>query len=198
MDKGDPATVTVAVDDGAAATRVRNTTTTAVLLKLRRPTPRTYRSAQCPKCEGQVLELEGELVGDAGVPVTLAQGETVIMSYRTADRTAKAGQDYVQTTGTLTFTSQELNPVITVATLEDELNETDEFFTVTLLPADLPDGSRTDRLDYTLTILDDDGLTATLSAERLILEEGEPATFTVELRGGTSTAPVEVKYRVAE
>ena len=120
------------------------------------------------------------------------------MSYRTADGTAKAGQDYVQTTGTLTFTSRELNPVITVATLEDELNETDEFFTVTLLPADLPDGSRTDRLDPTLTIFDDDGLTATLSAERLILEEGEPATFAVELSGGTSTAPVVVNYLVAE
>ena len=170
---------------------------TAVSLKLRRPTRRTYRSAQCPKCEGQVLELEGELVSDAGVPVTLAEGERVVMSYRTADGTATAGQDYVDTTGTLTFTFQELSPVITVATLEDELNETDEFFTVTLLPADLPDGSRTDRLDYTLTILDDDGLTATLSAERLVLEEGEPATFAVELSGGTSTAPVEVNYLVA-
>lgn len=169
----------------------------AVALKLRKPTPRTHRSAQCPKCEGEVLELEGELVSDAGVPVTLAEGERVIMSYRTSDGTAKAGLDYAQTTGTLTFTSEQLSPVITVATLEDQLNETDEFFTVTLLPADLPDGSRTDKLDPTLTIFDDDGLTATLSAERLVLEEGEPATFAVELSGGTSTAPVVVNYQVA-
>ena len=122
----------------------------------------------------------------------------VVISYRTSDRTAKAGQDYVRTTGTLTFTSQEPSPVIRVATIEDELNETDEFFTVTQLPAELPDGTRSDRVDRTLTIIDDDGLTATLRAEQPSLEEGEPATFSVELSGGTGTAPVVVNYRVAE
>ena len=155
------------------------------------------RAAQCLKCEGQVLELAGELVSDEGVPVTLAAGEEVIMSYRTSDGTARAGEDYVETTGTLTFTVREPSPLIRVETLEDELNESDEFFTVTLLPAELPDGSRTDRLDSTLTIFDNDGLTATLSAEQTTLEEGEPATFQVELSGGTSTAPVAVAYEVA-
>ena len=195
-------------DAGSATARIRNPATTTVSFKVRTSTawrgglpgvttPRASSSAQCPKCEGEVLELEGELVSDAGVPVTLAEGEEVVMSYRTADGTAKAGQDYAHTTGTLTFTSREPSPVITVATLEDQLNETDEFFTVTLLPANLPDGSRTDKLDPTLTIFDDDGLTATLSAERLILEEGEPATFAVELSGGTSTAPVVINYQVA-
>ena len=155
------------------------------------------RTAQCPTCEGQVQELEGELVSDEGVPVTLAEGDEVIMSYRTSDGTARAGEDYVETTGTLTFTVQEPNPLIRVETLEDELNESDEFFTVTLLPAELPDGSRTDRLDKTLSILDNDGLTATVSAEQTVLEEGEPAGFRVELGGGISTAPVAVEYVVA-
>ena len=156
-----------------------------------------YRSAQCPKCEGQILELAGELVSDEGVPVTLAEGEVVIMNYRTSDGTARAGEDYTETTGTLTFTAQEPSPLIRVETLEDELNESDEFFTVTLLPAELPNGSRTDRLDSTLTIFDNDGLTATVSGEQTILEEGEPARFRVEISGGTSTAPVEVAYLVA-
>lgn len=102
------------------------------------------------------------------------------MTYRTSDGTARAGEDYAETTGTLTFTVREPSPLISVATLEDELNESDEFFTVTLLPAELPDGSRTDRLDSTLTIFDNDGLTATVSAEQTILEEGEPARFLVE------------------
>ncbi len=158
---------------------------------------RAYRSAQCLKCEGQILELDGELVSDEGVPVPLAEGEEVVVSYRTTDGTARAGEDYAETTGTLTFTAQEPSPLITVETLEDELNERDEFFIVTLLPAELPDGSRTDRLDSTLTIFDNDGLTATVSAERSMLEEGEPATFRVELSGGTSTAPVKVEYLVA-
>ena len=155
-----------------------------------------YRSAQCPKCEGQILEIAGELVSDEGVPVTLTEGE-VVMNYRTSDGTARAGEDYAETTGTLTFTVQEPSPLVRVETLEDELNESDEFFTVTLLPAELPDGSRTDRLDSTLTIFDDDGLTATVSGEQTILEEGEPARFRVELSGGTSTAPVEIAYLVA-
>ena len=158
---------------------------------------RASRSAQCPKCEGQILELDGELVSDEGVPVTLVEGEEVVVSYRTTDGTARAGEDYAETTGTLTFTAQEPSPLIAVETLEDELNERDEFFIVTLLPAELPDGSRTDRLDSTLTIFDNDGLTATVSAERSMLEEGEPATFRVELSGGTSTAPVKVEYLVA-
>ena len=161
-----------------------------------RLTPAYRSEPQCPKCEGQTLELAGELVSDEGVPVTLTAGE-VVMSYRTTDGTAHAGEDYVETTGTLTFTVQEPSPLIRVETLEDELNESDEFFTVTLLPAELPDGNRTDRLDSTLTIFDDDGLTATVSAEQTILEEGEPARFRVKLSGGTSTAPVVVAYVVA-
>ena len=119
---------------------------------------RASRTAQCPKCEGQILELEGDLVSDEGVPVTLVEGEEVIMTYRTADGTARAGEDYAETTGTLTFTAQEPSPLIRVETLEDELNERDEFFIVTLLPAELPDGSRTDRLDSTLTIFDNDAV----------------------------------------
>ncbi|MDD9984869.1 MAG: hypothetical protein OXQ31_01210 [Spirochaetaceae bacterium] len=196
----------MAVGDRATATRIRSATPASVSLKSRwstrqagrgKETQRVYRSAQCPKCEGQTLELEGELVSDEGVPVTLAEGEEVIMTYRTSDGTARAGEDYAKTTGTLTFTVREPSPLIRVTTLEDELNESDEFFTVTLLPAELPDRSRTDRLDSTLTIFDNDGLTATLSAEQTILEEGEPARFRVELSGGVSTAPVVVEYVVA-
>ena len=153
--------------------------------------------AQSGGGEGEVLEFEVELRSPEGVPVTLAEGEEVITSYGTADGTAKAGLDYTHTTGTLTFTAQEPRPVITVATLEDELNEADEFFIVTVLPADLADGSRTDKLDQTLSIRDNDGLTATLSAERLILEEGEPATFAVQLSGAISTEPVVINYQVA-
>lgn len=165
--------------------------------KVTGPWVRADRSAQCANCEGELLELEVELVNEDGSSVTLSGNQAVVVSYRTTDGTAKAGDDYrAIADGSLTITGNE-RPLIQVQTFEDTLNEADETFTVTLLPADLPDGGRTDRLDPTLTIFDDDGLTAVLSASTSTLEEGDAATFAVELTGGTSTAPVVIGYEVA-
>ena len=159
---------------------------------------RAHRSAQCASCEGEVLEHVAELVSDDGIPVTLSGNQVVIVSYYTSDGEAKAGEDYrAITDAALTFTPTELQPLIQVETFEDTLNESDETFRVTLLPADLPNGGRTDRLDPTLTIFDNDGLAAALSASTSTLEEGAMATFAVELTGGTSTEPVVIGYEVA-
>ena len=158
---------------------------------------RADRAAQCRNCEGELVEYQVELVNVVeSAPVTLSGDQVVVVSYHTTDGTAKAGEDYhAIVDGSLTITAN-VQPVIQVRTLEDTLNEADETFTVTLLPADLPDGGRSDRLDPTLTIFDDDGLAAMLRASTSTLEEGEAATFAVELTGGTSTAPVVIGYEV--
>ena len=177
---------------------VRNLTTAEVSLRPRGAGAwtRADRSAQCANCEGELLELEVELVNEDGIPVTLSGDQVVVVSYRTTDGTATAGEDYLAIAdGSLTI-SANVQPLIQVQTIEDNLNEADETFTVTLLPADLPDGGRTDRLDPRLTIFDDDGLAAVLSANTSTLEEGAAATFAVELTGGTSTAPVVIRYEV--
>ena len=46
------------------------------------------------------------------------------------------------------------------------------------------------------TIIDDDELEARVSAYAVNVVEGNTATFTVEVTGGTSTAPVKVRYAV--
>jgi dienelactone hydrolase len=54
------------------------------------------------------------------------------VDYATSDATALAGQDYVETRGTLEFASGELVKFLTIPILSDELVELDERFTVTL------------------------------------------------------------------
>ncbi len=77
--------------------------------------------------------------GDSGTvnavfTVTLgpASSQVVTVDYTTADGTAKAGQDYTATSGTLTFNAGETQKTITVPVLGDTASEGDETFTVTL------------------------------------------------------------------
>ena len=76
---------------------------------------------------------EGE---DAAVafPVTLsreASGE-VTVQYLTLDGTAKAGEDYTHTQGTLTFAVGETEKTVSVPILDDALDEGEETFTLKL------------------------------------------------------------------
>ena len=131
-----------------------------------------------------VVELSGE------------SRKTVTVSYKTADGTALAGEDYTAVALTeLEFTSGVTAQTISVATSEDTLNESNETFKVTLSSASNATLD-TDDAEATGTIEDDDELTAAVTAdsETGTVAEGEPTTFTVTLTGGTSTAEVVVDY----
>ena len=71
---------------------------------------------------------------DAVFTVTLdpASGKTVTVTYNTSDNTATAGQDYVDTFGTLTFAPDVTTQTITVTVNGDDTYEGNETFTVTL------------------------------------------------------------------
>jgi Calx-beta domain/Repeat of unknown function (DUF5648) len=71
---------------------------------------------------------------NAAFRVTLSQpsNQTVTVQYGTADVTATAGQDYVATSGTLTFTPGRTYHSIYVPILTDAVVEGSETFTVTL------------------------------------------------------------------
>jgi hypothetical protein len=56
----------------------------------------------------------------------------VTVTYATADGTATQGQDYVATTGTLTFGPGQTQQTITVTVMADPTNATDETFFVGL------------------------------------------------------------------
>jgi Calx-beta domain len=92
------------------------------------------------------------------VTVTMAAPEagcpsTGSVRYRTVDGSADAGQDYVDTTGTLSWTTPGPR-VVAVQVERDDLHEPDEAFTVELFGARgvaIADGTAT------VTVLNDDG-----------------------------------------
>ena len=57
---------------------------------------------------------------------------TVTVNYGTADDTARAGQDYVATSGTLSFAPGEMVKTVKVNLIDDALPEKDEFFKLVL------------------------------------------------------------------
>ena len=66
------------------------------------------------------------------VSLSAASSQTVTVNYTTVNGTATAGTDYTAKTGILTFTPGQISQIITVPILNDNLNEADETFTVSL------------------------------------------------------------------
>ena len=140
--------------------------------------------------------------GAAAFEVTLSEpsDQTVTVAYATADGTALEGSDYTDTSGTLQFAPGEVMMTISVPTVEDDIEEETETFTVTLgspSGATIADGTATG------TITDDDGPVTppptlpTLSIEDAAANEGDPVEFTVTLTG-TRTGNVTVAYATAD
>jgi large repetitive protein len=75
--------------------------------------------------------VEGET---AGFTVTLsgAASEDVTVHYRTADGSARAGQDFAETEGDLTIPAGQTSGMISVQTTQDAIDEVDETFVVNL------------------------------------------------------------------
>ena len=135
------------------------------------------------------------------VTLSAATSQDVVVSYSSSngagDAGAVAGDDFTAVEGTLTFgATSGLTQTITVAIINDDLNEATETFTVTLGQVTMPDGVELGDTDATVEILDNDDLTVMVTADADIVAEGDPATFTVALTGGTSTGGVVVTYTV--
>jgi hypothetical protein len=75
-----------------------------------------------------------EDVGALTVTVLRSGGSTgnLTVEYATTDGTAKAGEDYTSTSGTLNFTGGETSKTFQIPITDDSTTETDEFFTVAL------------------------------------------------------------------
>ena len=135
--------------------------------------------------------------GTAEFEVTLspAGSETVTVDFQTVDGTAAAGSDYTTKTGTLTFAAGQTTKTIMVSTVEDDVQEETEAFTVTLsnpTGATLADDSGTG----TITDDDDEGgggvTTPELSIGDAAVEEGGTAEFEVTLSpAGSETVTVD-------
>ena len=126
----------------------------------------------------------------------------VVVSWRTADGTAGSADYTAQSATTLTIAAGETrSSAFTVATTADTLSEGSETFevqisadSVTPLPANVTISPTANTSTATITDDASDALTATVSRAAQTVAEGSNAVFTVTLAGGTSTAPVTVRY----
>ena len=66
------------------------------------------------------------------VTLSRAVADTVTVDYATSDGTATAGEDYEETSGTLTFVPGETSKTVSVPVLNDSVSERAESFTLTL------------------------------------------------------------------
>jgi chitinase len=125
-----------------------------------------------------------------------ASPQTVTVDYATADGTAVAGLDYTATSGTLTFAPGQTSRTVTVALLQDSLDEADETFLLQLRGA--VNALITDA-DGQATILDDDPEPG-LSVDDATVAEGN-SLRTVELTvslSAPSGREVSVQYATAD
>ena len=136
--------------------------------------------------------------GDAlAFPATLSGrvSSDVVLGWSTAAVTAVSDTDYTAvTSGALTIEAGDASGTLTVSTKEDTLAEANETFQVTIATSTAPPGVSLGVASASGTIQDDDLLTALVAAETVNVAEGSPASFTVTLTGGTSTAEVMVTY----
>ena len=139
--------------------------------------------------------------GKARFRVTLSKltEQSVTVGYQTQNDTANAGTnpnagaDYVSKSGTLTFSAGTSEQFVEVQTHEDDLDEPNEVFTVTLSN---PDGAALSKGTGTGTIIDGD-VPPELSIGDAGADEGDVATFNVTLTQASGKT-VTVDYATAD
>ena len=108
------------------------------------------------------------------------------MAYATSGVTATAGQDYTETTGTLTFAANSVaNQTVSVPVADDAVDEEEEeTFTLTLSNAQgasLAGGASTLAVTGTITDDDDPAVTASFGQSAYSVDEGGTVEVTVTL-----------------
>jgi len=136
-----------------------------------------------------------EDVGFARITVNRVGGSsgTLAVDYTTIDITATAGQDYLATSGTLTFAHGETTKTFDVPILDDTVNESDESLALLLRNPTNPDSLGNP--NTAVLTLQDDSTLPVLSLNNVSVSEGNTGTmnavFTVSLfpaTGRTVTA----------
>ena len=114
------------------------------------------------------------------VTLSAASGKQVTVDYATSvgtGQTATSGTDFTAATDTLTIDAGEATGTIEVAALEDDTEEDDETFTLTISNPQ----NATLTTDTTATGTINDGTLPRLSVADAAATEGSPVTFTVTL-----------------
>jgi peptidoglycan-N-acetylglucosamine deacetylase len=112
--------------------------------------------------------------------VTLSEptSRSVSFAYTTANGTAVAGEDYTATSGTLKFSVGQTSKRITVQVKGDDLDESNEKFTLKLSK---PAGATISRTAGTVAVLDDDPAPSVRIEDTSVTESAAGATTTVQV-----------------
>ncbi len=135
----------------------------------------------------------GEAEGNASFTVTMTSASPwdVAVDYATEDGTARAGSDYSETRGTVTFAPGMTQQPIAVAIADDSFDEADETFRIVLSDAS---AAGLEQAVGTATIIDDDDApTLEVSGASVSEHVGEAVVF-VRL---TSAREAEVRVHIA-
>lgn len=135
---------------------------------------------------------ESSIVATITVQLSTASASPVTVDYATQEGTATLGDDFAESTGTLTFTPGVTSQTFEVTLLGDDIDEVDETLTLLLSnPTGAPLGTPS---TATLTILDDDeALLAFASATATVSEGDGAANISVRLSVASSRV-VSVTY----
>ena len=127
-----------------------------------------------------------------------ASGREITVMYRTVDGSAVAETDYTPASGTLTFQPGTVLQTIAVGTLDDEVSESEESFTVELYDA-TEAGVSESQGTGTGTIVDNDDMPMVSIDDAAPVDEGAstPASFKVTL-SEASGQEVSVSYRTRD
>jgi len=137
----------------------------------------------------------GEAAGSAALNVTLSSSSpvTVTVNYATGDGTANAGNDYTAQSGTLTFAPGVISQSISVPISNDNIDEPNETFTLSLSAAV---GARLGTpASTTVTSTDDDPLpTVSWQAANVSVNEAAGSALVSAVLSNPAAATITVQY----
>ena len=119
------------------------------------------------------------------VTLESASSGTVTVNYATADGTAVAGEDYTATSGTLTFAPGETEKTVSVAIIDDEVEDSGETFTLVL---SAPSGGKLGDTEATGTIFNTETSVSEPASEDLPADTTTTGAVAV---GGSATGNIE-------
>ena len=129
------------------------------------------------------------------VRLSAAVSQDAVVEYATSSGTARAGQDYEATTGTLTFPAGTTRLAILVPIIDDNVVEEEETFTISLRNSNATIGEG----KATGAIADNDLPLISVKAEPAAVEEGGTIKFTLTRLGAFNlNRALEVPIRVTE
>ncbi|MCY3999288.1 MAG: autotransporter domain-containing protein [Bacteroidetes bacterium] len=162
-----------------------------------------YSSAPLVTVDVNIIDIDPEIfIGDAEasednemiqLPLSLSRptSQVVTVQYSTEDASADADDDYVSSRGIVIFDPGGTQGVVQIEVKNDERNEDDESFVVSL--SNSRNGTITDSTAIA-TILNDDGITSITIEDAVAGNHSSMITFTVRLSNPSSDA-ITVGYR---